>query len=506
MKKRILYLMSVISFIAFPVFAQEKVLDEDFSDMFTNEKTYSTEIDKSEWKNGWVAQSYLATLGTDLLEPEGRYIDRWLDRGNVLFSTDYLYAFEGERTYLFNAGILRTGAVYIDKPGNYRFNLYVDRYYSSGTPRCDVRFALDGTTIIDAQSQFETIQPKFLEKGEVLYAQAYKEFALTKSPVFEVVEPGFYRMDFWSFCRDIDDTMQVYKVSNELGNAKIEKSIFGSFVSRVKLFYGGDNLTVEAVQSREKISPLKTLIADNHGTMFDIVLENVDSGRKGRVKGENIWHKREFSPENDILRPQMSPVNILADDKWVFRGVRGRNDFVYLQETHSDAVWAQAYQNMPFVPEYMEARKKISLTESGVHTIALGFDPQAQQAQLGANFAESYVAGQKFNILSLNLEPNKPVSEYSQIYLEKMMSDGSIRRLKLFEGELYGSRGVGELKFIDINLPEGDYEIVILRDTKAYEMAVDRYGAMSTDVFFKSNSYVSFRIKQPSDDGFQLVN
>ena len=61
-----------------------------------------------EWQKGWVAQSFQAPIGVDMPRPGERPIDRWIDPGNGLFSTDYLFAHSGTNTYLYNAGILRT--------------------------------------------------------------------------------------------------------------------------------------------------------------------------------------------------------------------------------------------------------------------------------------------------------------------------------------------------------------------------------------------------------------
>ena len=501
------FLVATASLAETPAEAPEKTTDAAFDGMFSNTKTFDTADSREGWQNGWIAQSYFAPIGTDLPEPNGYPVDRWVDQGDGLFSTDYLYAFAGERSYLYNAGTLRTASIYVDKPGNYRFELYTDRYWSPGQPRCDVRFAVDGSTIIDAQNTFTQIDPAILKKGAIDIAQKYHEFAFTKSPVFEIIEPGFYRMDFYSYCRDVSDAASIYKLAFQYGNVQAKSFASMSMISKANLFYGGDTLVKDGVKLREDISVLKSAIAANHGTMFDLVIENVDSGRKARVTGDDIWHKDGSSPSKTILRPSMEPQSAIAEGGWVFRGVRGKKAHVWVQESYEAPVWGQAFMNMPFTPEYLEARKKLTFSESGVQGIAISYDPMGYSAALGHKMSNGGVfdVGGKVERAIQEESKLKPKSEYTQMFIEKKMPDGSIRRLKIFDGHLEGSMFIGEVKFVHVNLPAGDYELVVLRDPNAYAAQAGRYGDLTPQFVFKADSNFSLRIKEPSAESYRLI-
>lgn len=453
--------------------------------LLTGTVTHTIAQDNKEiWKNGWVAESYFAPVGGDLEGPNDYPVDRWLDQGNGLFSTDYLYAFDGSRTYLYNAGTLRSGSINIDKPGDYRLHLFTDRYWSAGQPVCDVKLALDGSTVIDASTEFTSIETKIPEKKMISAAQKFRESSTTISPVFEVSEPGYYRIDFWSYCRDTNDKDAIYKLSNQMGNMQTnQKFFFWNYESPLKIFYQDDPVVKDGVQLRFNISSLKSNIANSSGTVFDLALENIETGKKGRITEDSIWHLASATPEKDILRNTVLSSSELSRGDWEFVGVRGDKSFIWTQEI-GNLSWKQAFVNMPFVPEFMEARKSISLKEDGIYGIAIGYDPKS--------------------VLNTK-EPSIPVFEQTTVFIEKKSSDGSVRRLKIFDDALQGTQSVGEVTFINVRLPAGDYDIIFLRDPSSYGAQTTRYGNLTKEAILSENSNLSIRIKEPSSNNYKIL-
>src|SRR6056297_172855 len=66
----------------------------------------SASEDAVKWEKGWIAQSFVTPIGEDMPRPGDRPLTTWLDTGNGLFSTDYLFAHSGDKNYIFNVGIL----------------------------------------------------------------------------------------------------------------------------------------------------------------------------------------------------------------------------------------------------------------------------------------------------------------------------------------------------------------------------------------------------------------
>lgn len=462
------------------------------------------------WKNGWVAQSYFAPVGGNIEAPNDYPVDRWLDHGDGLFSTDYMYAFDGHKNYLWNAGTLRSGSIRIDRPGDYRLSLFTDRYYSTGQPACDVKLAIDGSTIINSSTTFSGIEDRIAEGEAAAAAYRYREVSETKSPVFEVSEPGFYRIDFWSFCQDTNAETAIYKLSNELGNRARKNHLIGVLKTewRLDLGYGSDALVREAVQARQSMSPLKSNIAGNHGTIFDLVLESINTGFKGRITGEDVWHLEKHSPQNDFLSRTTKPMSEIAVSGWEFLGVRGDKAHIYKQTSNDRPIWRQAFQSLPFVPEYMEARKGLKLEEDGIYGISIGFDPNGYR---GSNLVQGNKAvmttgsGSSQQHLEARDE-NRPVSKPTKIFIERKLEDGSVRRLKIFDDALEGNRFVGEMKFINVRLPAGDYDLVLLRDAAFYEGQLARYGGYDrSNQYFKDDDIHTIRIKKPTGQNYRKI-
>ena len=439
-----------------------------------------------EWQKGWVAQSFQAPIGVDMPRPGERPIDRWIDPGNGLFSTDYLFAHSGTNTYLYNAGILRTGSLKISKPGAYRIHGYMDRYISFGAPQCRMRLALDGVTIIDNKETFKDFggqkegraQGAFIDQKDVARAGGYKESSGYTSPVFEISEPGLYRLDFWSVCRDIDNTNAIYKLANEEGMKTTGRSCGrGICYDRVKSFYDNDSLAIAAAQYRNSINPLKQAIAENHGTLFDFTLENMDSGRIARITGDSIYHNKYHAPKNRLGITAVTLDAMIPSSPWYFTALRGEQKATVPQQGFGFPQFGDMVEKFEFLPTFMEARKRIRLEEDGLYGFSFGYEPLKDTSV------------------------STPKSEPTDIYLEGTTAEGKRVRIKLLSDSLKGMFRVGEIRFMYFNLPAGEYDFVFLRDVNKIER--DRYGKMISDPM--ENSNIAIRIKTPSSERFEII-
>lgn len=439
-----------------------------------------------EWQKGWIAQSFDAPIGVDLPRPGERPIDRWIDPGNGLFSTDYLFAHSGTNTYLYNAGILRTGSLKVTKPGSYRINGFMDRYISFGAPQCRMRLALDGVTIIDNKETFKDFggqkdgkpQGAAIAQNQRSTAGSYKESSGFTSPVFEITEPGMYRLDFWSVCRDIDNTNAIYKLANEQGLRTTGRSCGrGICTDRIKTFYDNDSLALAAARYREGVNPLKQAIAENHGTLFDFTLENMDSGRIARITGDSIYHNKAHAPANRLGITSVTTDAMIPTSPWYFTAIRGDMKSTVVQGVNTFPQFGDMVEKFEFLPTFMEARKRIRLGENGLYGFSFGYEPLRDQSI------------------------NEPKSEATDIYLEGTTPDGKRVRIKLMSDTMKGMFKVGELKFMYFNLPAGEYDFVFLRDVNKIER--DRYGNIISDPM--KNSNIAIRIKTPSSERFEIL-
>lgn len=449
-----------------------------------------------EWTRGWIAQSYAVKVGGDAPKPTDLLLNTWLDTGKGLFTTDYLFAFDSQRTFIFNAGILRSGALKIEQPGTYRLHIYSDRYLGSGTPECRARVALDGATVLDSTAKFTERKSGSLAANEVTEARQFHEAQQGASPVLQVTEPGYYRIDFWSVCRDLNAKQAVYNLSNELGNRKEKAGMFGSKLWRVESFYNGDAQVLEAQKHRMNTNSIKQIIAENHSTMFDLVLENLVTGEKGRINGQNIWHQSSHSPVERLEFQALSPSGegSFTASPWVFTGIRGDLKASYVQESGYSPAFRTAATRMPFVVNQLEARKRITISEAGKYDIALGYEPKMSASDFMTDKKRGPRGGQVMT---------NPESERLAIFIERRLADGRVKRLKLYEGVLIGSNLVGELEFMRINFQEGDYDLAITKS--AASIVRGRYGDIDIAKSF-TNSQMSLRMKRIDEAGFRLVN
>ena len=257
--------------------------------------------------------------------PTDLYLNRWLDSGKGLFTTDYLFAFDSQRTYIFNAGILRSGGN-PDRPArgvpSASLPGSIPGIRTAGVSRA--RISLDGTTIIDSSAAMAQRDSGAVaaNRAAIKEAQSFHQSQHATSSVIRVTEPGYYRIDFWSVCRDLNDKQATYNLTNELGNRVEKRGIFSTRMQRLESFYNGDSQVTAVQKHRYETNPVKQVIAENHSTMFDLVLENVETGEKGRVNGDNIWHNADYSPVEKLEYQAVMPTGegAFESSDWVFTG------------------------------------------------------------------------------------------------------------------------------------------------------------------------------------------
>ena len=512
---------------------KRKKLDSFFDGMnLTNSKSYYTELDPDVWTNGWIAQSYFAETVEDALVPnDSMLMDRWLDHGEGIWSTDHLHAFDSEKTYLYSAAHLRSAAIKIDKPGRYRLRLHTDRYDSKGQQKCLTRVAIDGSTIIDEDTTFRNLGGRVLESSVV--GNRYFETKMSASPVLDITSGGMYRLDFYSFCRDIDNQMEIYKNAFHYGNLNVRKSGFLSqTVEQANSYYGGSSKLRGANDARMLRNPIKQSIANNHGTIFEFVLENVDTEERRPFGPDDFWHLKKDTPEKKLLRSTMSPPSTvsLAHENWVFWGYKDRltNNYSYEQPFGINPNWASAVAAMtPFVQgslDYIEAARKIYIPEAGVWGIAVGYEPSA----FSMDKAQTYAEGQSSLVALGTLAASKslkqelierPVSEHIDLQIQKELPaeyceqakadwqvDGSCTiSIPLINEQLMGAQQIGELKINWINLPKGEFKLVQKRNVKELVPYRDeRMGTINVTSIFSNGGYSLF-LKGPSDMSFKKL-
>ena len=136
------------------------------------------------------------------------------------------------------------------------------------------------------------------------------------SSIVEITQPGYYNLNHYLFCKDVKDAQQLFN------NANIYGLVAGRKLNRMEMImsgkthewfgwdldYKGDKILADGFQIRRNINAIKANIAENFGTFGDLVIENLDSGKLARLTGENIFHKKEFTPKKDILRPTCSSI------------------------------------------------------------------------------------------------------------------------------------------------------------------------------------------------------
>lgn len=441
------------------------------------------------WQRGWIAQSFALAVGTDAPKPTPLLLSTWHDSGAGLISTDYLFAYDGQRTFIFNAGILRTGAIRISQPGKYRMHVYIDRFLGHGQPECRARLAIDGTTVLDSAGAFSKRELRELGADEAQHAI---------TPVFQVDEPGYYRLDFWSVCRDLNDKQAAYKLSNELGVFEEKRGIFSTKLVRQHPEYGDDSQLVAVQEHRRKTNPIKQVISENHGTVYDLVLENMITGEKGRITGETIYHDAAHTPSEKLEFQSVKPAGQGAFEAspWLFTGIRGDMSARWTQDAGYSPAFGSAAAAMPFHPSQVEARKRLTIKEAGTFDIAIGYEPEMSASAFQTRTARVGHGGQQ--------QLWRPKSEPIAIFLEKRIDGGRVRRLKLYEDVLVGSNHVGEVEFMKINLQEGEYDIVITRNGEGTTTR-GRYGDIEHGNSF-TNSQLSIRMKREDEPGFSVVN
>ncbi|SDY84452.1 hypothetical protein [Citreimonas salinaria] len=447
---------------------------------------------------GWIAQSYAIKIGGDAPTPTDLLLNTWVDSGRGLITTDYLFAFDSDRSYIFNAGILRSGALRIQEPGAYRLHVYLDRFLGTGEPECRARVAIDGSTIIDSSAAFEMHSGGGVSATQAAKDQArnFHQSQRAESPVFRVSEPGYYRMDFWSVCRDLNDKQAAFNLTNELGNRIEKRGLFGTKLQRLTTFYDGDGQITAVQKHRYETNPVKQVIAENHGTMFDLVLENVVTGERGRLSGDNIWHNRAHAPDERLEYQSLKPMDEgdFEASKWVFTGIRGDLSARYEQSSGYSPRFQTAAQQMPFVPSQVEARKRLKIEQAGVYEMAIGYEPEMS--------AKDFLAGNGYGARggrAITREQSEPVA----LFMEKHLEDGRVSRLKIFEGTLKGTNFIGEIRFLNVALKAGEYDLVVTRNLS--QIKRDRYGTVDVGAAIQ-NSQMSIRMKRQGAPGFVILN
>ena len=270
-----------------------------------------------------------------------------------------------------------------------------------------LKLAFDGTTILDESYTFKHIKAKSItgKRGKVMrkinQARNYKESSENMgskipdvpqhqmrkedrlaqaearllnddggagaSSIVEITQPGYYNLNHYLFCKDVKDAQQLFN------NANIYGLVAGRKLNRMEMImsgkthewfgwdldYKGDKILADGFQIRRNINAIKANIAENFGTFGDLVIENLDSGKLARLTGENIFHKKEFTPKKDILRPTIAPQSAIRASNWMFRGSRGNKVETYIQEGHDAPMFVQAAQSFSFHPTRLQARKRI---------------------------------------------------------------------------------------------------------------------------------------------------
>ena len=585
-----------------------RILDSKFDRAFNDERTFKPMKDDDSWVQGWIAESYFAPMGVMLHNPVGDPIDVWRDSGRSFYTTDFMYAFDKDRTYIYNAGTLRHGAIRIDKIGNYRLHGYIDRYYSFGQPNCSMKLAIDGTTIFDQNYTFEKIKSEaivtksrqrrkklseifgYKESSEFMGVQgelkqraaeqldiqnkdgafyeariaemeakakelgvpveellakqeipqrkrtpdemlidAMDAGAVGRSSIFEITEAGYYNLNVWIFCKDVQDSQQLFNNANYFGLIEGKKlGMWQRMMSGGKsylwagldLTYANDKVILDGMAVRRNINAVKASVAENFGTFGELVLENVDTGKKARITGETIFHKKEFTPRKDILRPSISPKSAIQTSNWHFRASRGRMSDVYVQEGHESPIFTQAIQNFSFEPTRIMARKKFILPETGKYGVAIAFNPIAYDNTFAYYISGAFEDGKKYKnsifgggqfagtaaenpLDAIRKEVAKrPVSDFITVYIQRKLNNGKYERIKFFEGNLMGAGPIGELRMDTMVFERGQYELVVVADPKALSIR-DRLGDLTLNL--ATNSAFSILVKRPSSDTYKAL-
>lgn len=519
---------------------KKKRLDSFFDSMgLTNSRSYYQEVDMDKWANGWIAQSYLAETVDDANVPnDSMLMDRWLDHNNGIWSTDHLFAFDSARSYLYSAAILRSAAIKIDKPGRYRLRLYTDRFDSKGQQACLRRVAIDGATVIDEDTPMRNLGARLM-KG-VSDANRYHESQLSASPVMDIQQAGMYRIDFYSFCRDVSNQMEIFKYAFQYGNLtagscgmSATRTLFDVCIKRGVSFYGGNDLLRSENETRFGVSPLKTAISNNHGTVFQFALENMDSEKIRPLTRDDFWHlKTDTPPKNPFKKEMKAPKVVrLASETWRFWAYRDRltNNYSFEQPEGAIPRWASAMAAVtPMIglPDYMVAERKIVIPEDGIWGIAVGYEP-SDFTMKDNNLYNSKEGKRVFigfgvmaEIARFKKEAQKrPVSEYIDFAIHKELpieqcaanniptnKNGSCSiNIPLVDGYMTGAMSIGQLKVNWINLPAGEYKLVQKRNLEDIQPYVDDRNGTVNATSIASNSGYSIFLKGPSDESFYKI-
>lgn len=461
----------------------------------TNTETPS-QYDDVKWERGWIAQSFRADFGSDMPQPSDQPIDRWLDDGYGMFSADYLLAHESKYTQLFKAGTLRSGSVKFNLEGNYVLRSFMDRFISFGQPDCRVRVALDGVTIVDQWGQFNDMgtgqdnrpigaivkwEADSVWKNGFYNAQRYRATHGYQSVPFFIPEPGKYRFDIWTFCKDASEHAEIFKLANTYGVRGIKVGAFGGVTyPKVKTNFAGDMVLIDAIRRRNEMNELKTLILLNHGTTFDFTLERLETGQINRIVGDMIYHNAAYTPEKSFEMQTLKPKDqtALASD-WLMTAYRDGLEPVKKRMATDTPQFADFIKSVSFVPEKMLAQRILSLPETGKYGFEFQYNPAKEDNQ-------SY---------------ERDASEHIQMRMYRLGSSDT-GGIQILDRVFKGANDVGESVFHWFNLPAGDYVISTTQDPKM--ITRNRYGvADNVDPWFNSDIHLS--IKMPSSESFNLV-
>lgn len=444
--------------------------------------------DEIVWRRGWIAQSFEAEIGADLPQPTDQPIDKWLDTGDAMFSADYLFAHESKTTQIFNAGILRTGAIEFTLEGNYQLRSFIDRFVSFGQPECRMRVALDGATIIDQWGQFRDMgigkegRPvgTIVDKKDIPYAAKFRGTHAYQSVPFYIPKPGKYRFDIWTFCGDSSNKSAIFKLANTYGIRSWDVSKFGSpTFSKIKSEYADDRLLQDEMKLRRDRNPLKALILENHGINFDLALERIESGKVNRVTGAMIYHNAAYTPMKSIYRRSTQPKNNLVEvSDWLLTALRGNEKIVTRWYVDESPPFAQFIQDIDtHTPEQVVAERLLFIKESGKYGFEFQYSPKIES----------------------NKAFEKEESEHTTIRMYRVgaeATDGVVLVDRIFRG----GNDIGESIFQWYELPKGEYVISITRDPQIIKR--NRYGE-AEDVDPWDNSNVLLSIKSPSAESFR---
>jgi len=213
---------------------------------------------------------------------------------------------------------------------------------------------------------------------------------------------------------------------------------------------------------------------------------------------DNVWHPEGSTPGKTVFKKSIPP-GMSSTTPWLVTGIRGKEINTVIQRNGA-VDFEAAFEMMPFIPQAFEARKKIIVRESGIQAIALGYDPSHEQKPKTAEEMEQLKKDGGVSAYTNDMS-SKPKAANMEIFLEKDMGGGKLKRTKLVTGQLEGNAFTGELRFFYANLPKGDYYMTYV--VHSVDVKYDRMGEVQFgQLQINPNSDFSIFQKGPHDDAF----